>query len=82
MSYLSSVTLAVIGTPPLETLKEIEESVKNGGGIFDSGGVTNETTHAILVDKDKEKYKEEIALAVEIGAVVLEQRWLEVILNL
>jgi len=50
MTYLANVTLAVIGTPSPEVLQQIEESVKNGGGIFEKGGVTNETTHAILVD--------------------------------
>lgn len=51
MTYLSNVTLAVIGTPSADVLQQIEDSVRNGGGIFEKSGITNETTHAILVDQ-------------------------------
>ena len=48
-----------------------------GGGVFEKNGITNETTHAILVGQ-QEDCRAEIAAAMENGAVVLSPRWLEV----
>ena len=45
------------GKASKEVLESIEGNVLKGGGVYEKNGITNETTHAILVAKQVSETK-------------------------